>query len=59
MYNWIWTHCFEAEESSRSWIGVDFKVDTAFATPMTMVVWVISKAGITIDKFHQIEKQSF
>ena len=59
MYNWIWSHCFEAEESSRGWIGVDFKVDTAFATPMTMVVWVISQAGLKIDKFHQIEKHSF
>ena len=37
MYNWIWAHCFEAEESSRGWIGVDFKVDTAFSTPMTMI----------------------
>ena len=58
-YNWIWAHCFEAEESSRGWIGVDFKVDTAFSTPMTMVVWVISQAGLKIDKFHQIEKHSF
>ena len=58
-YNWLWSHCFEAEESSRGWIGVDFKVDTAFTTPMTMVVWVISQTGLQIDKFHQIEKYSY
>lgn len=56
MFNWLWSHCFEAEESSRGWIGVDFKVDTAFSTPMTMVVWVICPSSISIDKFHQIEK---
>ena len=56
-FNWLWSHCFEAEESSRGWIGVDFKVDAAFSTPMTMVVWVICPSSISIDKFHQIEKQ--
>ena len=58
MFNWLWSHCFESEESSRGWIGVDFKVDTAFTTPMTMVVWFICPTSITIDKFHQIEKQN-
>ena len=58
-YNWLWAHCFEAEESSRGWIGVDFKVDTAFAKPMTMVVWVINQVGLKIDKFHQIEKLTY
>ena len=58
-FNWLWSHCFEAEESSRGWIGVDFKVDTAFTTPMTMVVWVINQVGLKIDKFHQIEKLTY
>ena len=58
-FNWLWSHCFEAEETSRGWIGIDFKVETAFETPMTMVVWVISQAGLQIDKFHQIEKHSY
>ena len=57
-YNWLWSHCFEAEETSRGWIGIDFKVDTVFSKPMTMVVWIISPTSITIDKFHQIEKQN-
>ena len=56
MYNWLWSHCFEAEETSRGWIGVDFKVDQAYDKPMTMVVWIISPTCIAIDKFHQIEK---
>ena len=55
-FNWLWSHCFEAEETSRGWIGIDFKVDEAFAKPMTMVVWIISPTCIAIDKFHQIEK---
>ena len=58
-FNWLWSHCFEVEESSRGWIGVDFKIDTAFAAPMTMVVWVINQVGLKIDKFHQIEKHSY
>ena len=58
-FNWLWSHCFEAEEASRGWIGIDFKVESAFTTPMTMVVWVISQAGLQIDKFHQIEKHSY
>ena len=55
-YNWLWSHCFESEETSRGWIGIDFELENAFSEPMTMVVWVISPAAITVDKFHQIEK---
>ena len=55
-FNWLWSHCFEAEESSRGWIGVDFKLDAPFTVPMTMIAWVICPTCITIDKFHQIEK---
>ena len=58
-YNWIWSHCFEAEETSRGWIGVDFKLDAAFTKAMTMVVWVITPTCIAIDKFHQLEKINF
>ena len=57
-YNWLWSHCFEAEETSRGWIGIDFKIDEAYVTPMTMVVWIITPTCIAIDKFHQIEKIS-
>ena len=57
-FNWLWSHCFESEESSRGWVGIDFKVKTAFSTPMTMVVWCICPTSITMDKFHQIEKQN-
>ena len=56
MFNWLWSHCFEAEETSRGWLGIDFKVDEAYDKPMTMVVWIISPTCISIDKFHQIEK---
>ena len=56
MFNWLWSHCFEAEETSRGWLGIDFKIDEAYDTPMTMVVWIISPTCISIDKFHQIEK---
>ena len=55
-FNWIWAHCFESEELSRGWIGVNFKLDNAFTVPMTMVMWVINPTVIAIDKFHQIEK---
>ena len=54
--NWIWAHCFESEETAQGWIGINFKLDTAFTKPMTMVVWIINPSVIAIDKFHQIEK---
>ena len=55
-FNWLWSHCFESEETSQGWIGIDFKLDQAFDSPMTMVVWVITPTRIAIDKFHQLEK---
>ena len=55
-FNWLWSHCFETEETSQGWIGIDFKLDEAFDKPMTMVVWVIAPTRISIDKFHQLEK---
>ena len=55
-YNWLWSHKFENEDATTGWIGVNFKLRTAFDKPMTMVVWVISETAIAIDKFHQLEK---
>ena len=55
-YNWLWSHKFESEDAATGWLGVNFKLTTAFTEPMTMVAWVISPAAIAIDKFHQIEK---
>ena len=55
-YNWLYAHSFEAESSSQGWIGVNFKMDTAFTTPHTLVIWTIKDCALTVDKFHQIEK---
>ena len=57
-YNYIWSHCFEAEEATQGWVGVDFKLNNAFTTEMTMVAWVISNVGISVDKFHSVQKIS-
>ena len=55
-YNFLWSHKFEAEITSQGWIGISFKVSTAYTTNMALVVWVISPAAISIDKFHQVER---
>ena len=55
-YNFIWSHKFEAESTSSGWIGIDIKLSEAFTEPMSLVIWIINPAAITIDQFHQIEK---
>ena len=56
--NWIWAHKFEAE-GSQGWISLNLKLKEAYedTKPMSMVIWLITSASLTIDKFHQIEKQ--
>ena len=56
--SWIWSHKFEAETSSRGWIGVNFTLEKAFTDDiaMAMVVWVVSKQAVSLDKYHQIER---
>jgi len=56
VHNWIYAHKFEAETSSQGWIGVNLKLSEPFKEPYTLVIWSINECGITIDKFHQIEK---
>ena len=58
-YNWIYAHKFEAEVSEEGWLGIDIKLTTPYTHPHTLVIWCISDAGITIDKFHQLEKVHF
>ena len=54
--NWIYSHKFEAEATSQGWLGIHLKLTSALSSPYTLVVWTISNAALTIDKFHQIEK---
>ena len=57
-FNFIWSHKFEASVSPNGWIGLSLKTSEEFeeTEPMCLVVWIISKAALSIDKFHQIEK---
>ena len=59
MFNWIWSHKFEAEDAAVGWIGADFKLKQAYNESMSMVVWIVSQSCIAIDKFHQIEKITY
>ena len=56
--NFIWAHHFEAEITSQGWIGMDIKLKEPLTKSYTMVVWLIYPMSVTIDKFHNIEKQS-
>ena len=55
-YNFVHAHLFEAESSETGWISVNFKLSTAPAEPMSMVLWFVSRCGLTIDKFHSVER---
>ena len=57
-YNFVWSHKFEASISPNGWIGISLKVSEEFpeSEPMCLVVWFISKAALSIDKFHQVDK---
>ena len=55
-YNFLWSHQFEAENSSQGWLGVDFKLTKAFTTNMCLVVWIITPTATSLDKFHKIER---
>ena len=54
--SWVWSHKFETENASRGWISVNFNLDKAFVKNMNMVLWVVSKQAVSIDKYHQIER---
>ena len=54
--NWIWSHKFECENSAQGWLGINLKLEDAFDTPMSLVVWLINPTALSLDKFHQIEK---
>lgn len=57
-FNFLWSHKFEASVSPNGWIGLSLKTSEEFqeSEPMSLVVWVVSKTALSIDKFHQIEK---
>ena len=57
-YNFLWSHKFEANISPKGWIGVSVKLSESFTEqePMAMVIWIVSSAVISIDKYHQVEK---
>ena len=54
--NWIYSHRFEAEQTSQGWLGIHLELSEAFTTSYTLVVWSIQTCALTVDKFHQIEK---
>lgn len=58
-YNFIHAHLFEAESSETGWISVNFKLSSAPAEPMSMVLWFVSNCSLSIDKFHSVERINF
>ena len=55
-YNWIYAHKFEAESSSQGWIGINLELSQPLSRAYTLIIWCINESGLSIDKFHQIEK---
>ena len=58
-YNFIHSHAFEGEMSTNGWIGVNFKLTSAPATPMSIVLWFVSQNALSIDKFHTVERINY
>ena len=56
LYNWIYSHKFEAESSPQGWIGMSIELKQPLLGPHNLVIWCVNECGITIDKFHQVEK---
>ena len=55
-YNYIWSHHFQAEQSSTGWINIDIDFKAALSDSKTLVIWCISPYSILLDKFRQIER---
>lgn len=58
-HNYIHAHRFEAESSDTGWIGVNFKLSSVPAKPMSLVLWSVSPSAITVDKFHSVERINY
>ena len=56
--NFIWAHRFEAEETSQGWIGIDIKLSKPFTKNYVMIVWLVNKMSVSIDKYHSVERLS-
>lgn len=54
--NWLWAHSFESETTSQGWIGVNFKLSSAYTKNMALVCWTVSHTALTIDKFGSAER---
>ena len=53
-----WAHKFESEMTSQGWIGINLKLAKEYTEQMSLVVWIVSPNALTIDKYHQIEKNN-
>ena len=54
--NYIWAHKFEAEQSSQGWIGLSLKLNQILPDNTTLVVWLITRMALSIDRYHRIER---
>ena len=57
--NFLFAHCFEGEMSANGWIGVNFKMKSVPAQPLSIVLWFISPCALSVDKFHAVERINY
>ena len=55
-HNFLWSHHFQAEQSSTGWINIDIDFKTPLTDAKTLVIWCIAPYSILLDKFRQIER---
>ena len=56
-YNFLWSHKFEAETTSSGWLSIELDLKSPMTSAHTLVVWCITPYSLSIDKFHQLERE--
>ena len=54
--SYLWSHKFEAEETTSGWLGIELKAESPISTASLIVIFMMKPSAITIDKFRSIEK---
>ena len=54
-HNYLWSHRFEVERNASGWIGIELKLEEAYTSNMSIVIWLISSCALSIDKNNEVE----
>ena len=55
-FHFIFGHKFDGEMTENGWIGINLKLDEAYQTNFTLVVWAVYDVELKIDQYNRVEK---